>query len=75
MFKASNTGQWLPGDIKFRDLNGDGQINSGAELFGSSTKLADGSVASTGWAALAALDTNGDGSADLSETHAWSEFI
>ena len=36
------------------DLNGDGQINSGAELFGSSTKLADGSVASTGWAALAA---------------------
>lgn len=29
LFKASNTGQWLPGDIKFKDLNGDGQINNG----------------------------------------------
>ncbi|WP_223860197.1 TonB-dependent receptor [Spirosoma validum] len=29
LFKASNTGQWLPGDIKFRDLNGDGVINNG----------------------------------------------
>lgn len=29
LFKASNTGQWLPGDIKFRDLNGDGQIDNG----------------------------------------------
>ncbi|WP_428656233.1 SusC/RagA family TonB-linked outer membrane protein [Runella sp.] len=29
LFKASNTGQWLPGDIKFKDLNGDGVINNG----------------------------------------------
>lgn len=27
--KASNTGKLLPGDIKFADLNGDGQINNG----------------------------------------------
>ncbi|WP_234734582.1 SusC/RagA family TonB-linked outer membrane protein [Tellurirhabdus bombi] len=29
LYKASNTGQWLPGDIKFRDLNGDGVIDNG----------------------------------------------
>jgi TonB-linked SusC/RagA family outer membrane protein len=29
LFKASNTGIWLPGDIKFKDLNGDGVINNG----------------------------------------------
>ncbi|WP_245859837.1 TonB-dependent receptor [Spirosoma aerolatum] len=29
LYKASNTGQWLPGDIKFRDLNGDGVISYG----------------------------------------------
>jgi len=30
LFKASNSGKWLPGDIKFKDLNGDGVINNGA---------------------------------------------
>ena len=29
IFKASNSGQWLPGDIKFKDLNGDKVINNG----------------------------------------------
>jgi TonB-linked SusC/RagA family outer membrane protein len=29
LIKASNTGQLLPGDIKFADLNGDGVINDG----------------------------------------------
>ncbi len=29
LFKASNSGVWLPGDIKFRDMNGDGVINNG----------------------------------------------
>lgn len=28
-FKASNSGTWLPGDIKFKDINGDGVINNG----------------------------------------------
>jgi hypothetical protein len=28
-FKASNTGKWLPGDLKFKDLNKDGVVNNG----------------------------------------------
>ncbi|MGV0984163.1 MAG: Ig-like domain-containing protein [Limnohabitans sp.] len=51
------------------DLNGDGQINGGAELLGSSTKLADGSVAKDGWAALGAMDTNGDGKVDAQDAN------
>lgn len=46
------------------DLNGDGLINSGAELFGSSTVLADGTHAKNGWEALKALDSNLDGRLD-----------
>jgi len=42
------------------DLNGDGQINSSAELFGDHTVLPDGSVAKDGWSALAGQDTNAD---------------
>jgi hypothetical protein len=49
------------------DLNGDGQINSGAELFGDHTQLPDGSLAKDGWAALAALDSNGDGVMDAQD--------
>jgi hypothetical protein len=49
------------------DLNGDGQINSGAELFGNSTKLANGITASNGWAALGALDSNHDGKVDAQD--------
>jgi hypothetical protein len=49
------------------DRNGDGKINSGAELFGDHTKLADGSLAKDGWAALAALDSNADGSIDAKD--------
>lgn len=29
LFKASTSGQWLPGDIKFKDVNGDGVVNNG----------------------------------------------
>ncbi len=29
LYKASITGQWLPGDIKFKDLNHDGVVNNG----------------------------------------------
>ena len=43
------------------DRNGDGVINDGGELFGSSTRLADGARASDGYVALGALDSNGDG--------------
>ncbi len=43
------------------DLNHDGLINSGAELFGNGTLLANGNKAADGWAALAGLDSNADG--------------
>jgi len=46
------------------DRDGDGKITSGAELFGSATPIAGGR-ASNGFAALAALDDNGDGVVDL----------
>jgi len=46
------------------DLDGDGAITSGAELFGSSTVLPSGVRATNGFAALAALDANCDGTLD-----------
>jgi len=46
------------------DRDGDGAITSGAELFGDATVLPDGSTATNGFAALAALDANGDGVID-----------
>jgi hypothetical protein len=50
-----------------RDLDGDGQITHGGELFGSSTQLPDGSLARHGFAALAALDANADGVLDAAD--------
>ncbi len=49
------------------DLTHDGQINSGAELLGTSTKLADGSLARDGWQALAQYDGNADGVIDAKD--------
>jgi hypothetical protein len=43
------------------DLNHDGRINTGAELLGTSTRLADGTLARDGWQALAQYDANADG--------------
>jgi hypothetical protein len=43
------------------DLNGDGKINDGRELFGAGTVLANGQRAGNGYAALAEQDTNHDG--------------
>ncbi|HFK4064740.1 TPA: calcium-binding protein [Kluyvera ascorbata] len=56
-----------------RDLNGDGKITSGLELFGNNTRLRDGSIASNGFQALAELDDNLDGSLD-SNDKAWSSL-
>ncbi len=44
-----------------RDLNGDGQIVDGAELFGSGTHTRAGHRADNGFSALAELDHDGDG--------------
>lgn len=51
-----------------RDIDGNGLIESGRELFGDQTLLADGSTATDGFAALAAMDTNGDGKVDGTDT-------
>jgi Ca2+-binding RTX toxin-like protein len=54
---------WLSGDDAWlvRDLDGDGLITRGAELFGIDTRLPNGTLAADGFAALASLDANGDG--------------
>jgi hypothetical protein len=46
------------------DRNHDGQITDGSELFGTSTRLANGAQAPDGYAALRAFDGNADGVID-----------
>ena len=55
--------QWVSKDdaLLALDLNGDGIINDGSELFGDSTLLTDGSRASSGFEALNQYDENNDG--------------
>ena len=50
------------------DRNGDGSINDGSELFGSSTLLPDGTLAQDGYQALTALDENSDGMISSKDT-------
>jgi len=60
--KPVQTGWVSAGDgLLVMDRNGDQSINDGAELFGSSTRLANGTKAPDGYAALSELDTNKDG--------------
>jgi len=49
------------------DRNANGNIDTGAELFGDFTVLPNGTLAPNGFAALAALDINGDGILDASD--------
>ncbi|KQP08990.1 hypothetical protein ASF45_07920 [Pseudorhodoferax sp. Leaf265] len=49
------------------DRNANGQIDSGRELFGDETLLADGTKAAHGFAALSELDSNADGKFDASD--------
>ena len=49
------------------DRNGNGRIDTGAELFGDFKPLLNGTLAPNGFAALAALDANGDGVIDASD--------
>ena len=55
--------------ILVRDINGNGLIDNGSELFGDNTILNDGSRANTGFAALADLDSNADGVIDAVDEH------
>ncbi|MCV6614681.1 MAG: Ig-like domain-containing protein, partial [Cellvibrionaceae bacterium] len=66
---------WAAADDAFlvRDINRDGQINDGSELFGEHTILADGSKAKDGFEALAELDSNRDGVFDKTDV-AYSEI-
>ncbi|MBF0097993.1 MAG: hypothetical protein HQM04_18240 [Magnetococcales bacterium] len=59
---AESTG-WVGADdgLLVRDINGNGWIDDGRELFGSETLLANGSKAAHGYLALAELDDNHDG--------------
>ena len=59
---ATGTG-WLGSDdgILVRDLDGNGIIDTGRELFGADTLKSDGKNAANGFEALADLDTNHDG--------------
>jgi len=53
-----------------RDLNGNGRIDNGGELFGNYTKLANGQMAANGFEALNDLDDNQDGQITAADT-AW----
>ncbi len=68
--------QWVtPNDALLAiDLNNDGVINDGSELFGTSTILVDGSKAGSGFEALAQYDENGDGIIDEKDA-AYSQLL
>lgn len=56
-----------------RDLDGSGTIDGGHELFGTGTRMPDQSLAAGGFAALGALDGNGDGSITAADP-GWSSL-
>ncbi|MDO4719807.1 MAG: calcium-binding protein [Peptostreptococcaceae bacterium] len=60
---------WLSPDDGFlvMDRDGNGSIDSGEELFGDRTLLADGRYSASGYEALAELDTNKDGRVDAKD--------
>ncbi|MEW6351490.1 MAG: hypothetical protein AB1646_20755 [Thermodesulfobacteriota bacterium] len=76
---AERTG-WASGNdgLLVMDRNGNGFIDNGRELFGSGTPLTQGGAATTGFQALADLDSNHDGiiSADdtlFSQLRVWKD--
>jgi Ca2+-binding RTX toxin-like protein len=67
---AERSGWVSPDDaLLVRDINGDGKITSGAELFGNHTN----DDATNGFEALAELDSNGDGIIDSNDA-AWNQL-
>jgi hypothetical protein len=71
VFDIAGTGSpmqtgWVTAEdgLLVRDLNGNGRIDSGRELFGDATILKDGTRASNGFDALSDLDDNSDGIID-----------
>ena len=73
---AELSGWVAPTDgLLVRDLNGNGQIDGGYELFGDNTLLANGQKAANGFASLSELDINLDGVVDSIETSAAGVMI
>ena len=70
---AESTG-WAGKDdgLLVRDINGNGQIDDGTELFGDNTILSNGQKAANGFEALKDLDSNNDGVFNSSDT-AWNQ--
>jgi len=65
---SDETGWVSSGDgLLVRDLNGDGSISSGRELFGAFTDVSEGSRARDGYEALRDLDRNRDGFIDIND--------
>ncbi|WP_304487918.1 calcium-binding protein, partial [Dyella sp. EPa41] len=60
---------WVDGSdgLLVRDINGNGTIDNGGELFGDQTLLRNGQRAANGFEALADLDSNGDGLIDAND--------
>jgi hypothetical protein len=56
------------------DLDRNGSIDGGHELFGSGTRLASGTAATNGFAALAELDSDRDGKLSPADAR-WSELV
>lgn len=80
-FDINDTGEsiptgWIgsPDDaLLVRDLNENGRIDSGAELFGNATSLTGGGKAANGFEALKALDSNADGFITPTDTE-WTDL-
>ena len=71
--KIENSG-WIGKNEGFlvRDINGNGQIDNGTEMFGNHTVLQNGKNAVNGFEALKDLDSNGNGKFDA-EDDVWSQ--
>ncbi|NHT17854.1 hypothetical protein G6556_09115, partial [Cellulomonas sp. IC4_254] len=67
---------WVQDDdvILARDLNGNGIIDNGLEVFGDHTRLVDGTRATSGFEALSELDSDGDGAITPADD-AWDELL
>ena len=71
---AERTGWVETGDgLLVRDLDGNGKIETGAELFGNNTLLKNGQMAANGYEAMTDLDDNFDGKIDQNDA-AWNEL-
>ena len=66
---------WVSADdgLLVRDINGDGFIDNGGELFGNNTLLKNGLLANNGFEALKDLDDNKNGMLD-SEDSVWQQL-